>query len=107
MVRNPRTLMMCGLLALATGMALGSRIAPTATGLAPAATPAFAQRVAASGGPWATREAPAYTTAAPAPAPAETTVDTPLDAATAPGIEGGRQPRMPRMSRETMARPSR
>jgi hypothetical protein len=102
MVSNPRTVMMCGLLVLAAGAALGSRLAPTARGDAPAAVPAFA----GWNWPWAGHE-PVAGAAARAAGPTEAAVDTTADAVTAPGIEGDRRPRMPRMSRDTMARPSR
>lgn len=98
MVRNPRTLMMCSLLALAMGLALGSQIAPTTANVAaaPAAVPPLAERLEA----WVRPQAAVAT---PSLAPLEATTD----AAPDPTLEGGRQPRMPRMSREALARPMR
>jgi hypothetical protein len=102
MVRNPRTLMVCSLLALATGMALGSRLAPM---LADAgATPAV-ERIE-SWSPWTRSDASADvrhgdSIAVDAQALA---VDRPAEVA---GLEGVRHPRMPRMSREQMARTAR
>ncbi|GAB6195506.1 hypothetical protein [Lysobacter xanthus] len=88
MVRNPRTVMMCGLLVLAMGMALGSRVAPgpdvTAT---PAPGPWLLEQV--FGSPKSMRPAPVAAT--------------PIDVAAsadAPGLEGHRHPRGPRSPRD-------
>ncbi|WP_133477644.1 hypothetical protein [Cognatilysobacter segetis] len=104
MVRNPRTLMVCSLLALATGMALGSRLAPGASDAAADGwmTPALADRLAAwQGHRWAR---PAVAVDGPAGNAITVDIDTAPEAA---GLEGGRHPRMPRMSRDTMARAAR
>lgn len=104
MVRNPRTLMVCSLLALATGMALGSRLAPGPEAVAPHVQLALDDRIEA----WAWRPRPA---ALSADVPASTAIA--VDAAQAgtsvadTGLEGARHPRTPRMSRETMARTAR
>jgi hypothetical protein len=97
MVRNPRTLMMCSLLALATGLALGSQMAPSATDAmpSPALVPALAQRLQA----WVR---PETGMAAPAIDPIQSAAD---DGTTRdPTLEGARQPRGPRMSREGSVR---
>jgi hypothetical protein len=94
MVRNPRTLMMCSLLALATGLALGSQIAPTAVALTPATRPlpALAQRLQA----WGRPDTPMVAPRALPPLVATDDLD--------PTLDGERQPRMPRMSRDALAR---
>lgn len=105
MVRNPRTLMVCSLLALATGMALGSWLAPTADGTTAGAAfaPALADRLAAwQGQAWTRTEA-----AVDAPPVNAIPVEADASVPATGGIEGERQPRMPRMSRETMARVAR
>lgn len=107
MVRNPRTLMVCSLLALATGMALGSRLAPMLAGADAGATPAV-ERIE-SWSPWTRSDASADvrhgdSIAVDAQAPA---ADGPSLPAKAAGLEGDRHPRMPRMSRERMARTGR
>ena len=105
MVRNPRTLMVCSLLALATGMALGSWLAPSADGTPPRASfaPALADRLAAWQGQAWTRVDPAVDALRVNAVPVEADAPTPATG----GIEGERQPRMPRMSRETLARAAR
>jgi hypothetical protein len=95
MVRNPRTLMMCSLLALATGLALGSQLAPTVAGNSGDRVPAFAERLHA----WAAPQ-PAAAYVPPAAMPALLDTDPTADNA----AEGGRQPRMPRASRDAQAR---
>lgn len=101
MVRNPRTLMMCSLLAVATGMALGSRMAPTAVDMAmgPAAMPRLAGRIEA----WLQHD-----TSVVPPAAAPMVVAGQDDGAHVDAtLEGHRQPRGPRTSREGTARTAR
>ena len=89
--------MMCSLLALATGLALGSQIAPTATDAAPAVLPALGDRLQA----WVRHDAePALPSTAP-------TIAAGPEISTDLTLEGGRAPRMPRTSREALARPMR
>ena len=104
MVRNTKALMLCSLLALATGLALGSRLAPVTGDVA---TPPMQPSARAgllddwNGRVW--RAEPA----ADAPPSDALPRDALAQASEPTGLEGDRQPRMPRMSRETMARPSR
>ncbi len=94
MVRNPRMLMMCGLLAVATGAVLGSHVAPQAQGndlsllaLMPGLVGVGMLESHAWNKP---------TTATPAP---PVVSDVPL--------EGHRQPRGPRESRDMLDRDER
>jgi len=96
MVRRPRPLMVCSLLALAMALALASRLAPGGSMVA-----AMPSRV-----PVAT-DVPGWTMRGwDAPLPAEPAASgAPADAAI--GLDGHRQPRSPRMSREALERTTR
>ncbi|TZF88278.1 hypothetical protein [Cognatilysobacter lacus] len=103
MVRNPRTLMMCSLLALATGMALGSWLAPSGNAVAPTQVPTLLPQLLERlhAGEQSADAMPSRPTEAPAnlAADANTSSDS--------GLEGNRQPRMPRAPRDASERPMR
>jgi hypothetical protein len=96
MVRNPRTLMMCSLLALATGLALGSQIAPAVVGTPATRMPAFAERLHA----WGVRQPDTAYAPPPTALPPIRDTDPTIDST----LDGGRQPRLPRASRDAQAR---
>lgn len=103
MVRNSRTVMMCGLLAAAVGLALGSRV--TVSGSGDAAVPSLL--------PWMLGQledrAPAASRYVAPPAPVASPVSPWIRAADAGpvGLEGHRRPRGPRIARDDTPRVAR
>ena len=100
MVRNARVVMMCGLLAAATGLALSGGAIPVVR-RGPSASDVLAMLVPGLG-LWSSRallDAPAV--AAPALHASSPDTDvTPRDVDDAPTLEGAREPRQPRGPRE-------
>lgn len=95
MVRNPRMVMLCGLLAAATGIALGSRIGPVATPEPGLALFSIAPGLAGLRAWWPR-------TAQPTPPSVAS-----RSIADGPSLEGDRQPRGPRRSHDQLDRTSR
>lgn len=109
MVRNPRMLVMCGLLAAATALALGGGAVPVMQGGGPSAAQALAMMVPGLG-LWSSRawvdanfvHAPAAVPGQQLDAPPARSVD--IDPAPLDGVRQPRQPRMPRESRDALDR---